>query len=129
MSFVIQGPYPEMKTTLLLPSPEIGNNKGNASTVQTIRAVDGTLYTYIKSKRARQVFNWDFLTSRDKFLEAKEFVREYEGGLVKVTDHRGTSKVGYIIINPLEGAGAGRAGGWGDIEEAVSFAIEFEERV
>ena len=53
MSFVIQGPYPAMKTTLLLPSPLEGNNKGNSATVQTIRAMDGKVYTYIKSKRAR----------------------------------------------------------------------------
>ena len=75
MSFVIQGPYPAMKTTLLLPSPLEGNNKGNSATVQTIRAMDGKVYTYIKSKRARQGFNWDFLASKDKALEAKEFVK------------------------------------------------------
>ena len=129
MSFVIQAPYPEMKTTLLLPSPRLGNNKGNASTVQTIRAMDGTVYTYIKSKRARQAFNWDFVTSKDKALETKEFVREYADGLVRLEDHRGNLLIGYITINPLDVLGDGRAVGWGQNEEACRFTIEFEERV
>jgi hypothetical protein len=91
--------------------------------------MDGTLYTYIKTKRARQGFNWDFLTSKDKALEAKEFIKGFASGLVRVTDHRGTTMIGYITINPLDESGEGRAGGWGKNQEAYRFTIEFEERV
>jgi len=129
MSFVVRGPYPEMKNTLLLPSPKVGNNKGNTATVQTIRAVDGTLYTYIKSKRARQAFSWSFEASKDKTLEAKEFIRLHEGGLVQLVDHRSIVRVGYVTINPFESTGSGRASNWGLNEEVCQFTIEFEERV
>jgi hypothetical protein len=129
MSFIMQGPYPAMKTTVLMPSPKVGNNKGNASTVQVLRAMDGTTYTYIKSKRARQVQSWDFVTSKDKAREVREFVRIHADGLVRITDHRDTALVGYVTINPFESRGDGRAGSWGEIEEAVRFTLEFEEKV
>lgn len=129
MSFVIQGPYPAMRTTLLLPSPQEGNTKSNAATVQTLRAMDGTLYTYIKSKRARQKYNWTFTTSKDKALEAKEFISIHADGLVKITDHNDTTMIGYITINPLDQAGLGRAVGWGKNEEVSQYTIEFEENV
>lgn len=129
MSFVIQGPYPAMKTTLLLPSPLEGNSKGNTASVQTIRSMNGKVYTYIKSKRARQRHNWEFITSKDKALEAKEFVKEYADGLIRLEDHRGNLRIGYLTINPLEEVGQGRAGGWGKNEEAYRFTIDFEEKV
>lgn len=130
MSFVIQAPFPAMKTTLLLPSPQTGNVQQPRHTVQTIRAMDGTLYTYRKPKRDRRLFRWDFTTSKRKGRETREFVKEYAGGLVRVTDHEGTVRVGYLTINPWEARGDGRAGGWDDVvPEAVQFTIEFEERV
>ena len=129
MSFVIQGPFPNMRNTLLLPSPLEGNTKGNTATVQTIRAMDGTLYTYIKTKRSRSKYNWTFTTSKDKALEAKEFVKLHADGLVNTVDQRGVVRIGYITINPLEQAELGRAGGWGKNEEAYQYSIEFEERV
>lgn len=130
MSFVIQGPYPNMKTTLLLPSPEVGNSVQQRHSVQTLRAMDGTLYTYRKPKRDRRLYRWDFTTSKRKGREVKEFTKQYAGGLVRVTDHEGTVRVGYLTINPWESRGDGRAGGWDDIvPEAVQFTIEFEERV
>lgn len=129
MSFLIRGPWPAMKTTLLLPSPELTNNKGNQASVQVMHAMDGTVYTYVKTKRSRQGFYWDFVTSRDKALETKEFFREYGRDLIQITDHRDNVKVGWIVLNPLDIGGEGRAGGWGDLEEACRFSIEFEERV
>ena len=127
--FLIRGPWPAMKTTLLLPSPEMSNNRGNQNTVQTLRAMDGTLYTYKKSKRSRGIFFWEFVVSKDKALETKEFFREYGRGLVQATDHRDVSRTGWIVLNPIDMGGEGRAGGWGEIEEANRFAIEFEEKV
>ncbi len=129
MSFVIQGPWPAMKNTVLLPSPQQGNNKGNQSTVQTLRAMDGTVYTYIKTKRGRRGQSWDFITSKDKALEIKEFIILHADGLIRIIDHRDVNLIGYITINPMEARGEGRAASWGQIEEAVRFTIEFEERV
>lgn len=128
MTFIIQGPYPLMQSTLVLPSPREGNQKNLAATVQTMRAMDGTLYTYVKTKRSRKVHQWDFLGTKDKGREAVEFIELYAGGLVRVTDHEGTSIVGYITINPLELAGGGRAGGYPSAE-VYRWTISLEENV
>jgi len=129
MSFVIQAPYPLMTSTLVLPSPLTGNTEANTATVQTMRAMDGTVYTYIKSKRGRRAFNWNFITSKDKGLETKEFVSMFADDVVKVTDHLGVVRVGWVTVNPLAQDGQGRAGGWGKNEEAYQYSITFEERV
>lgn len=129
MSFVIQGPFPLMTSSLLLPSPLVGNTEANTATVLTMRSMDGTVYTYVKTKRGRRKFTWNFVTSKDKALEAKEFVKLFADGLVKTVDHTDTVRIGYITINPLEQSGEGRAGGWGKNEEAYQYSITFEERV
>ncbi len=129
MSFLIQAPYPKMIATLLLPSPLLSNNKNNTATVQTVRSMNGTVYTYVITKRGRKKYSWSFLTSKDKALEAKEFVGIYAQDLVQVVDHEDVTRMGWIVINPLEESGQGRAGGWGKNEEAFEYTIEFEERV
>lgn len=129
MTFVIQAPYPNMRTTLVLPSPREGNTESLRASVQTIRAMDGTVYTYVKPKRGRRKFQWDFVTSKDKGVESIEFIKKYAGSVVKTVDHLGQVRVGWVTINPIETIGNGRASSWGERQEAVSFSIEFEERV
>lgn len=129
MSFIIQAPYPKLVSTLLLPSPVQSNNQNLQSTIQTVRSMNGTVYTYVKAKRGRKKYSWSFTTSKDKALESKEFVSFYAQDLVKIVDHEEVLRIGWIIINPLEQRGEGRAGGWGKNEEAYAYTIEFEERV
>lgn len=126
--FLIQAPYPLFKTTCLLPSPEPGNSQGLQSTVQTMRAVDGTLYTFIKKKRGRKAVSWDFLVAVDKANEVKEFVRLYAGSVVRTTDHNGVQQLGTLTINPLELAGDGRAVGWPG-GEASRLTLNLDELV
>lgn len=126
--FIIQAPYPGLQTTVLLPAAELGNTKNLTSSVQTIRAMDGTLYTYVKSKRARKALTWDIIATKEKTLEVKEFVRRYAGSLTQVTDHSGTKFLGYMVMNPVELVGAGRAGGWPS-GEVYSFSLQLEEKV
>ena len=128
MSFIVQGPHPLLQSTLLLPNPREGNQKNLAASIQTMRSMDGTLYTYIKSKRGRKVHQWDFIGTKDKGREATEFIKLYSGGLVRITDHEGTAIVGYITINPLELAGQGRAGGYPS-GEVYQWTLSLEENV
>lgn len=107
MSFIIQAPYPLMQSTLLLPSPRIGNQKNLASSVQVMRSMSGKLYTYVKGKRGRKVFQWDFVSTKDKARETIQFVKEYSGGLVRVTDQDGATHLGWVTVNPLEISGEG----------------------
>ena len=126
--FVISAPYPLLKTTVLLPSALEGNNRALQSSVQTLRAVDGTLRTYILRKRGRKAHNWDFLVSADKAREVKEFIRLYTGSVMRVVDNNGDAYLGWMTMNPLELKGEGRAGGWpGD--EAYQITLRLDERV
>lgn len=128
MSFVVQAPLPLVQTTLLLPSPLVGNQKNLASTVETIRSMNGRVYTYIKSKRGRMVYQWDFRTTKDKAREAREFIRIYNGKVVRVTDHNDSKIEGYITVNPLEFRGDGRAGGYPS-GEVYTWTLSIEENV
>ena len=128
MTFIVQGPYPLLQSTLVLPNPREGNQKNLAASIQTMRSMDGTLYTYVKTKRGRKAMSWDFLTTKEKAQEAKQFIEQYAGGLIRVTDHEGTAIVGYITINPLEFAGEGRAGGYPS-GEVYRWTLSLEEKV
>ena len=125
MSFIVQGPYPLLETTLVMPSEREGNQTNLAATVQTMRAMDGTLYTYVKTKRGRKAYTWDFAVTKDKVREVEEFVRLYAGQLAKVTDADGDILVGYLTANPYDFEGQGGPGdsaryGWSlPLEENV----------
>ena len=126
MSFIIQGPYPLMRATLVLPSPREGNQQGLASTVQTMRSMNGTVYTYIKAKRGRKTYTWDFVVTKDKVREVVEFVKRYAGDLARVQDHNGTYFVGYLTANPYDFEGQGRAGGYPS-GEVYGWTLTLEE--
>ena len=74
--------------------------------------MDGTLYTYIKTRNGRKKFKWEFEIARDKALEVREFINSYRGELIQITDHDGDIWVGYLRNNPFEFTGVGRAAGW-----------------
>lgn len=119
--FVVQAPWPALQTSLVLPSPKLGNNKSLAATVQTIRAMDGTTYTFIKSKRGRKAYTWDFEVFKPKANEAKSMIERYAGKLVQVTDDKGTIRRGWITINPLDLVGQSA--------DFYRFTLTFEEAV
>ena len=128
MSFIMRAPYPGVQTTTMLPSPQWGDSKSIVSTVQTMRTMDGTLYTYVKSKDGRKAFNWEFQISRNKALELRAFINAYNSEVIQVIDHDGDEWIGYLRSNPFEFAGAGRAGdGWPG-GETMTIILEFEER-
>lgn len=127
--FRIQGPFPGYKSTVIMPSPEYGNSKNLASSVQTLRTMDGALYTFIKRKRGRKVHKWEFITSRDKAQEVKAFFDSYMGNVVRCIDHEDTAHIGHMTLNPVELQGEGRAGGYPGVAEAYRFTIQLEELV
>jgi len=128
MSFIMKAPFPSVRTTTLLPSPEFGDSKGLTASITDMRAIDGTLYTYVKSRNGRKKFNWQFELSRHKALELRAFINSYYGKLIQVIDHDGDEWIGYLRSNPFEFAGSGRAGdGWPG-GETMTVIIEFEER-
>ena len=125
---IIQAPYPLLQSSLVMPSPKIGNQKNLASTVQTMRMMDGSLHTYVKGKRGRKVWQWDMVVTKDKARETIQFVKVYSGGVVRVTDHEGVAHIGYVTINPLELQGDGRASGYPS-GEVYRLTISLEEKI
>lgn len=125
--FTMRAPYPYVTTTTVMPSPRFSDSKALAAIVNRMRAMDGTLYTYINSKNGRRVYNWTFELSRHKALEVREFLDSYFSQQIQVTDHNDVTIVGYVKNNPFDFEGVGRAGGLpGD--ETMSVTIEFEEK-
>lgn len=128
MSFFLKAPYPSLSTTTVLPSPRWGDSKGLTATITSMRSMDGTLYTYVKSRNGRKKFQWEFEISRNKALELREFINSYQGKLIKIIDHDEDEFVGYLRNNPFEFTGAGRAGPSWPGNETMSVILEFEEK-
>ena len=52
--FIVQAPHPALEATTLLPNPQFGDGENLTDEVQVKRAMDGTLYTYVKTKNDRR---------------------------------------------------------------------------
>jgi len=127
MSFLLQAPYPALVSTTLLPSPIWGDSKAIKGVVTSMRSIDGTLYTYVKTKGSKKKFQWDFKLARNKALELRSFIEAYFGKAIRITDHDGDIWVGYLINNPFEFTTQGSAFDWpGD--EMMNIRLEFEEK-
>lgn len=126
--FLIQGPHPLLQTSIILPSPAEGNTDKLTSSIQILRAADGTVYSYVKSKRGRRAFRFDFTLSSDKADELTAFVGLYGGRPVRVQDHNGVATIAFMTLNPFEKQGAGRAKGLPG-GEVYHVSIEFEEKI
>lgn len=124
--FLLAGPYPNIQTTTILPSPDWGDVNEPVAIVKSIRTMDGTLYTYTQQKDQRRKCHWDFKLSRDKALELEAFLTSYFRNQIRITDHDSVVWIGYLQNNPFEFVGSGRAlnfpGG-----EIMDVSIDFEE--
>lgn len=125
--FMLRAPYPAPQTTTVLPSPAFGDTVALTSTVKTMRAMDGTLYTHVQERTGRKRLRWDFQISRNKALELREFIDKYFGSVIQVIDHNNDKWVGFLKNNPFEFTGRGRAPSWPG-QETMTVTIEFEEK-
>lgn len=125
--FFIQAPYPATQVTMTLPSPRWSDSVALTSTLQVLRAMNGAQSTYVHGRSGRKKFQWDFTLARNKALEMRAFLKVYYRFQVQITDHNDETWIGYLINNPFESAGSGRAvdfpGG-----ETMDITLEFEER-
>ncbi|MHC4704526.1 MAG: hypothetical protein ACYTFQ_28585 [Planctomycetota bacterium] len=99
--FEIQAPYPGVQTTSVLPNPAPGDTLALRASVQTKRALDGTLRTYVKRKGGRKM-QWTFNLTRNKGLELRAFIKSYFASKVRIVDHMGRTWVGNFTNNPFE---------------------------
>jgi hypothetical protein len=124
MTLQLSAPYPLVVTTTLLPNPQLGDSEALSDTVAIRRAMDGTMYSYVKRGLRRKLL-FDFDLSRMKALELEAFVRAYQASKVLLVDHLSQSWVGHLTGNPVELEGTKRAlKSFGN--ERMSVRLEFE---
>lgn len=103
-----EAPLPDIQTTSFFPNPELNDTKAARNEVAMRRAMDGTRYTYVKSSD-RFRFSFTFRLARMKALELRAFIISYSGSLIRLTDHKDEVWDVYLMNNPFEFNGAGRA--------------------
>lgn len=124
--FLIRAPYPAPQYTIMLPSPNWGDSVNLTSTLQILDAMDGTRFTYVKDRDGRKRLQWDFKMARNKALELRAFINSYYHLQVQIIDHNSDSLIGYLINNPFEHAGSGKAEGFPG-GETMDITLDFEE--
>ena len=98
---ILQAPMPALETTTVLPNPQLNDSEAPRHVVTTTRAMDGTLYTYIKTS-ATDKLNYTFLLSRMKGLELRAFITAYFRARVRMQNHKGEVWEVYFLNNPFE---------------------------
>jgi hypothetical protein len=85
----------------VLPNPEFSDQEGLRHTVDRKRAVDGTLYTYVK-RRADRKLSWTFRLTKNKAFEVEALSRLWFADPVNIVDHNGRRWLGHLMNNPFE---------------------------
>src|SRR5271157_2331883 len=127
--FFLQAPYPNLQTMTVLPSPKFSDTMALTDAVMVKRAMDGTRYTYVKTKGGRRKLKWEFQLTRNKGLELRAFIQSYFASKIVVLDHKKRWWIGNFTSNPFEFDTTERAAparqGWprGEIQH---ISLEFE---
>ncbi len=127
--FYFHAPYPTLQTTSALPDPRFSDQVSLTDAVTVKRAMDGTRYTYIKTKAGRRKLKWTFQLTRNKGLELRAFIQSYFASKIYVIDHLGRAWIGHFTNSPFEFDTPERAAparqGW-PVGELQIIDIEFE---
>lgn len=124
-----QAPYPAIQTTLITINPDFSNTEALTAVVSSKRAVDGTLYTYVKTKAGRRKMTWTLVMARPAALALRAFLFSYFASRIKVTDHNDRIWVGFFTNSPFEfdtPSGGGPAYSDGLRNDLQSITLEFE---
>jgi hypothetical protein len=100
--FYLVAPYPSLQVTTVLPNPTLSDGENLTDSVTTKRAMDGTRFTYVKTRGGRRKLQWTFRLTRNKGLELRAFIQSYFASMIRVTDHNGRVWLGHFTNNPFE---------------------------
>jgi hypothetical protein len=123
--FELNAPWPGPDCRVYLPNPKFGDSESLAIDMIPKRAMDGTLYTYIKTKGLRRKVVMSFTMTRLKSIELNRFLLMYISRQMKIVDHLSRTWVGYITSNPVE-FNTSKRGSPGGGNEVVDVELEFE---
>lgn len=126
MTFIMQAPHPAISVSTYLPNPELGDSIAATVSLEFKRAINGTKYSYVKSRGGRKKLLWNFIISQDKALELREFFDKHNGDEIKIFDHIGKVYIGNFTSNPFEFEAIGRAVASPSNNTLHQIQIEFE---
>ena len=109
MSFMLQAPYPNLRTTSFLPSPEFSNTAARKTRLKSIfRSMNGTKYTYTQTSPDQEL-SFQFRLTRMKSLELREFIRVYFAKRIRITTHENEVWIVRFVDDPFELIGERKA--------------------
>lgn len=90
------------QTITYLPNPTFSDSENLAVSVNRKYSMNGTRYTYVKSKEERRKLIMRFDLTRAKGMELHAFLRAYYSTEILLTDHLGVVWLGYFTSNPFD---------------------------
>jgi hypothetical protein len=135
MSVTFTAPYPYNQTTTIVRNPSWNDTVNIKDEMEVKRAMDGTLYTYVKKQATRRRLLLQFVLDSWKAMELESFFKSYYAARIYVKDHLGNEWIGYAVNSPFEFVTDGTGGKRGHRtglptnlggEELVSVTIELE---
>lgn len=106
--FILQGPWPSLRSRTVIPNPLFSNSDANQHQVIVKRAETGRVRTYVR-RNNRRVLIWNFEMDREKALELRAFLKAYAADEILITDHNGEKWLGYFTSNPFSFEARNRA--------------------
>ena len=113
----LEAPYPSLASVIILPSPDMANNRGLNAQVTVVRMMDGSYRSTVKRASGKFSHRYQLKLSRVKMQELVEFVERYRGATVRAVWR--DTVIGKMTLNPVEPAGLGR--------EYYTMALEITE--
>lgn len=101
-SVYLQAPHELIQATIRLPTPRLGDSVSPNPIVTVRNAMDGTIYSYVKSSESL-VIVWEFESlTREKAQELEEFIKVYFTEKWRIIDHDDRVYVVRLINLPVE---------------------------
>ena len=124
------GPYAVPETVTKLNSPQMQDSLGLASTIIYDVAMDGTIYTYKKTKGLdERILKYSFKqVHRKKALEVEAFLKYYGSDDIRLVTHDDQVWKVKVLTDPFSFTPSGRKyiDSGGVSREGVDFNLEFQ---
>lgn len=124
MAVIMQAPADFIQTSIVLPSPKIGDNYTPQKSVNMVVMNDGKKWTYIKNAPGTKL-QYTFELTYMKRIELEYFIRSYRGCKFQIIDHHDEIFNCILVSNPIEFKTI-RKGEQADCPEISTVTLEFQ---
>lgn len=102
MTCYLQAPHSLIQTTIMLPSPQLGDAVMPQSEVTISNSMSGQVYSYVKSNDRLKII-WEFnALTLEKATELREFIDTYLNYSWRAVDHIDRVYVVNLVNVPVE---------------------------